>query len=54
MFHFIISEFKKHNSQWDLFLCMENKENWLHGMGNTPWKIEGIKSQFNQKTCSGF
>ena len=54
MFHFITSEFKKHSSQWNLFLCMENKENWFQSLGNIPWKIENIQNLFHQKSVLDF
>ncbi len=54
MFHFIISQFKKKSSHWRLFLCMENKENWLQVMKQTPWKLKNTKELFDQKPVQIF
>ena len=54
MFHFIFSEFKKHSSDWNLFLCMENKESWLTVANNLPTKIDGTKTLFDLKSIRQF
>ena len=54
MFRFIFSQFKSHHSKWNLFLCMENKENWLATIDNLPSKIEKTNSLFNLKSVRAF
>ena len=47
MFSFIHTEFKKQNPNWPVFLCMEDKENWLSSLGQTPQKITPIQKNFD-------
>ncbi len=54
MFRFIFSEFKNHNSEWNIFLCMENKENWLATTNNIPSKMEETKNLFDLKPVRHF
>ena len=54
MFRFIFSEFKNLNSEWNLFLCMENKENWLATTNNIPSKMEETKNLFDLKPVQHF
>ena len=54
MFRFIFSQFKNNHTQWNLFLCMENKENWLATTDNLPSKIEKTNSLFNLKSVRAF
>ena len=54
MFRFIFSGFKNHHSSWNLFLCMENKENWLAATDNIPSKIEQTKNLFDLKPVRTF
>ena len=49
MFRFIFSQFKSHHPKWNLFLCMENKENWMAVTDSIPSKIEQTKSLFDLK-----
>jgi spore photoproduct lyase len=49
MFRFIFSQFKSYHPKWNLFLCMENKENWMAVTDNIPSKIEHTKSLFDLK-----
>ncbi len=54
MFRFIFSAFKKKSSQWNLFLCMEDKENWLATADNLPSKITNTNSLFNLQSVRTF
>ncbi|MDE0517966.1 MAG: hypothetical protein OXH36_00200 [Bdellovibrionales bacterium] len=54
MFQFIFSKFKKHHPQWNIFLCMEDKENWLAATSQLPSKIEQTKDLFNLKSVRTF
>ena len=59
MFRFITHQFQAKtlpSKKWNIFLCMENKENWLSTMGDTPWKmdLQQTKSLFNLKPVQVF
>ena len=54
MFQFIFSQFKNHNIKWNIFLCMEDKENWLATTNALPSKIEQTKSLFNLQSVRTF
>ncbi len=54
MFRFIFSQFKKHSSNWNLFLCMEDKENWLAMANQLPSKIENTNTLFNLQSVRAF
>ena len=54
MFQFIFKQFKKNHPQWNLFLCMENKENWISAMNSLPLKMENTKSLFDLKPVRAF
>lgn len=54
MFRFIFSEFKNKSPQWNLFLCMEDKENWLASADNLPSKIANTSSLFNLQSVRAF
>jgi len=54
MFQFIFSKFKENNPNWNLFLCMENKENWLASANNIPSKIENTKKLFNLQAINTY
>ena len=59
MFRFIIRQFQEKSSpsgKWNIFLCMENKENWLSTMGHTPWKADSQQTQslFNLRPVQVF
>ena len=54
MFRFIFSQFKNHHPKWNLFLCMENKENWMAAADNIPSKIEQTKNLFDLKSVRAF
>ena len=54
MFNFVFSQFKNHHPKWNLFLCMENRENWLAATNNLPTKTEQINSFFNLKSVRAF
>lgn len=49
MFSFIIERFKKHNSKWNVFLCMESPETWLSTYENTPKKVAGLEDLFETR-----
>ncbi len=51
MFRFIVQQFKRSKFDWNIFLCMENKESWLTVMNKTPWKLDSnrTKALFNLK-----
>jgi len=46
MFNFIINEFKQADSNWNVFLCMENHEVWLSTFGASPKSVDGLTSLF--------
>ena len=54
MFHFIFSEFKKNNPDWNLFLCMENKENWIATTKDIPTHLQSTKKLFDFKATRAF
>ena len=54
MFRFIFSQFKSYHSKWNLFLCMENKENWMAVAENIPSKIDQTKNLFDLKPVRVF
>ena len=54
MFHFIFSEFKKNHSDWNLFLCMENKENWIAATQDIPTNMQTTKELFDFKSTRAF
>ncbi len=54
MFSFIYKEFKKQNSAWPIFLCMEDKENWLATLNQTPQKIPALQQHFNFQSVRAF
>ncbi len=52
MFRFIFTQFKKLN--WNIFLCMEERESWLATAGNLPLKMEQTKNLFDLKSVRTF
>ena len=54
MFSFIHQCFKQASPQWKIFLCMENKENWLSSLKNLPDKTSHLKSYFDFKPVRAF
>ena len=59
MFRFVIHQFQERSpssKKWNIFLCMENKENWLSTIGHVPWKANSQQTQslFNLKPVQVF
>lgn len=46
MFQFVYKRFKNHNSNWNIFLCMETPETWATSIDSSPMKVEGLKDFF--------
>jgi len=47
MFQKILEEFKKLDSRWNVFLCMETHESWLASYGQSPKKVSGLTELFS-------
>ena len=54
MFTFIHGEFKKQGADWPIFLCMEDKENWLSAIHQLPQNISTIKQHFDFQSVRAF
>lgn len=46
MFKFIIDQFKQHDPQWKIFLCMETPESWINTTQALPYKQAQISDLF--------
>lgn len=46
MFQFMIQQFKKQDSKWNIFLCMETPETWLNSFEKIPMQLPELKSVF--------
>ncbi len=46
MFNFILERFRKNNSKWKIFMCMETPETWVDTFGHTPHKEAPLKELF--------
>ena len=46
MFEFMISELKKRNPAWRIFLCMETPESWISSFEAHPMQVEGLRDLF--------
>ncbi len=46
MFQFIMNLFKRNNSAWNIFLCMETPETWATILNKSPMKVEGLENLF--------
>lgn len=46
MFDHVLSQFKKNNPAWKVFMCMETPETWVDTFGHTPHKEKPLKELF--------
>ena len=46
MFQFVLNEFRKRDSRWNIFLCMETPETWISSFEKTPMQVDGLKDFF--------
>ena len=46
MFDFVIKTFRRQNSHWKIFICMETPETWVQTLGHSPHKEKPLKSLF--------
>lgn len=46
MFDCLISQFRKLDPNWRVFLCMESPETWISNFSAHPMRVEGLKELF--------
>lgn len=46
MLRSLYNQFKNHNSQWRIFLCMETPETWVSALDSQPMKKDELKELF--------
>lgn len=46
MFKFILDRFKSNSNKWNVFLCMETPESWLHAFSEKPFQTDGLKDLY--------
>jgi spore photoproduct lyase len=46
MFEFMISELKRRDQAWRIFLCMETPESWISSFEAHPMQVEGLRDLF--------
>jgi spore photoproduct lyase len=46
MFKFVIDRFRRHDSRYPVFLCMETPESWINTLGSTPRRVENVQDLF--------
>jgi len=47
MFQFVLDRFKKHSSEWRVFMCMETPETWVKTTGDSPFKRKDMHDLFD-------
>lgn len=47
MFRFLLDGFKRKNSRWNVFMCMESPETWIQSAGALPKNDGGLKPLFD-------